>query len=58
MGAFNREAKMFLVGRKVRTQSPHFFGGESREWSFLSTRRLWKCKACKKQFSVKGRDDL
>jgi transposase-like protein len=26
---------------------------ESREWSFLSTRRLWKCKACKKQFSVK-----
>src|SRR6266478_4773760 len=25
----------------------------SREVSFLSTRRLWKCKACKKQFSVK-----
>lgn len=25
----------------------------SREVSYLSTRRLWKCKACKKQFSVK-----
>ena len=25
----------------------------SRELSYLSTRRLWKCKACKKQFSVK-----
>lgn len=24
-----------------------------REYSFLSTRRLWKCKACKKQYSVK-----
>jgi transposase-like protein len=23
------------------------------EYSFLSTRRLWKCKACKKQYSVK-----
>ena len=23
------------------------------EHSFLSTRRIWKCKACKKQFSVK-----
>lgn len=26
---------------------------ESKEHSFLSTRRLWKCKGCKKQFSVK-----
>lgn len=26
---------------------------EGREVSYLSTRRLWKCKACKKQFSVK-----
>src|SRR4051794_9706822 len=25
----------------------------SGEHSFLSTRRLWKCKGCKKQFSVK-----
>jgi len=24
-----------------------------KELSYLSTRRLWKCKACKKQFSVK-----
>ena len=24
-----------------------------KEHSYLSTRRLWKCKACKKQFSVK-----
>ena len=24
-----------------------------QETSFLSTRSLWKCKACKKQFSVK-----
>src|SRR5690349_8458919 len=24
-----------------------------REHSFISTRRLWKCKACKRQFSVK-----
>src|SRR3954463_9890180 len=24
-----------------------------REHSFLSTRRIWKCKACKRQFSVK-----
>lgn len=26
---------------------------QSTESSFLSTRRVWKCKACKKQFSVK-----
>jgi transposase-like protein len=26
---------------------------ESQETSFLKTRRIWKCKACKKQFSVK-----
>lgn len=26
---------------------------ESAEHSFLATRRLWKCKGCKKQFSVK-----
>jgi transposase-like protein len=26
---------------------------EGKELSYLSTRRLWKCKACKKQFSVK-----
>jgi transposase-like protein len=26
---------------------------ESVETSFLSTRRIWKCKACKKQFSIK-----
>jgi transposase-like protein len=26
---------------------------EGREHSYLSTRRLWKCKSCKKQFSVK-----
>jgi transposase-like protein len=26
---------------------------ESKEYSFLSTRRLWKCKGCKKQFSIK-----
>lgn len=26
---------------------------ESREHSFLSTRNVWKCKVCKKQFSVK-----
>lgn len=26
---------------------------ESMEYSFLSTRNLWKCKACKKQFSLK-----
>src|SRR6266700_7036033 len=25
----------------------------SKELSYLTTRRLWKCKACKKQFSVK-----
>ena len=25
----------------------------SVEYSFLSTRRLWKCKACKRQYSVK-----
>ena len=25
----------------------------SREYSFLVTRRLWKCKACKRQYSVK-----
>lgn len=24
-----------------------------KEASFLSTRRIWKCKSCKKQFSVK-----
>ncbi|MBI1334103.1 MAG: IS1595 family transposase [Armatimonadetes bacterium] len=29
---------------------PHCGG---KEHSFLSTRRIWKCKACKKQFSVK-----
>jgi transposase-like protein len=26
---------------------------EGREYSYLTTRRLWKCKACKKQYSVK-----
>jgi transposase-like protein len=26
---------------------------ESKAHSFLSTRRIWKCKGCKKQFSVK-----
>jgi transposase-like protein len=26
----------------------------SREHSYISTRRLWKCKACKRQFSVKA----
>jgi len=26
---------------------------QSKEVTFLSTRRLWKCKACKRQFSVK-----
>jgi len=26
---------------------------ESKELSFLTTRRIWKCKTCKKQFSVK-----
>ncbi|MCI0563956.1 MAG: IS1595 family transposase, partial [Nitrososphaera sp.] len=26
---------------------------EAKEVSYLSTRRVWKCKACKKQFSVK-----
>lgn len=26
---------------------------EGKEHSYLTTRRLWKCKACKKQFSVK-----
>ncbi len=26
---------------------------QGKELSFLSTRRLWKCKECKKQFSVK-----
>ena len=25
----------------------------SQEHSFLSTRRIWKCKACKRQFSLK-----
>jgi ribosomal protein L37AE/L43A len=26
---------------------------QGREYSYLKTRRLWKCKACKKQTSVK-----
>ena len=26
---------------------------EGREYSYLKTRRLWKCKSCKKQYSVK-----
>ncbi len=26
---------------------------ESKEYSFISTRRVWKCKGCKKQYSVK-----
>jgi transposase-like protein len=25
----------------------------SAEYSYISTRRLWKCKACERQFSVK-----
>ncbi len=29
---------------------PHCGG---REYSFLTTRRIWKCKGCRKQFSVK-----
>jgi transposase-like protein len=27
---------------------------ESKEHSFVSTRRVWKCKGCKKQFSAKA----
>ena len=27
---------------------------ESKENSFVSTRRIWKCKGCKKQFSIKA----
>ncbi|HEX8184340.1 MAG TPA: IS1595 family transposase [Blastocatellia bacterium] len=26
---------------------------ESKEYSFISTRRVWKCKGCKKQYTVK-----
>ena len=26
---------------------------ESKEYTFISTRRVWKCKACKKQYTVK-----
>src|SRR5215471_4058636 len=26
---------------------------ESQEHSFISTRRIWKCKACKKNYTVK-----
>lgn len=26
---------------------------DSQEYSFISTRRVWKCKGCKKQFTVK-----
>src|SRR5204863_423263 len=26
---------------------------DGREHSYLTTRRVWKCKSCKKQFSVK-----
>ena len=26
---------------------------EGREYSYITTRRLWKCKSCKKQYSVK-----
>jgi transposase-like protein len=26
---------------------------ESKEYSYLSTRRVWKCKGCKKQYTVK-----
>src|SRR5438552_12093033 len=26
---------------------------EGRQHSYLTTRRIWKCKACKRQFSVK-----
>ena len=26
---------------------------DGREYSYLTTRRVWKCKACKKQYSVK-----
>jgi len=30
----------------------------SREDSYISTPRLWKCKSCKRQFSVKCRNGL
>ena len=30
----------------------------SAKIGFLETRRLWKCKACAKQFSAEGRNDL
>lgn len=26
---------------------------ESKENSFIATRRIWKCKGCKRQFSIK-----
>ena len=43
-----------FVARLRWTDGPICPRCEGTEHSFLSTRRLWKCKACKKQFSVKA----
>lgn len=43
----------FLVNFRWPNRKPTCPRCDSTENSFLSTRRLWKCKGCKKQFSVK-----
>ena len=43
----------FLAGFRWPSGKPTCPRCDSTENSFISTRRVWKCKGCKKQFSVK-----
>lgn len=43
----------FVAMLRWRDGEPVCPNCEGKEHSFLSTRNIWKCKACKKQFSVK-----
>jgi transposase-like protein len=47
-------ALQFLVKFRWSDGKPTCPWCKSQENSFVSTRRVWKCKGCKKQFSIKA----
>jgi transposase-like protein len=47
-------ALQFLVGFRWPDSKPTCPWCDSQENSFVSTRSIWKCKGCKKQFSAKA----
>ncbi len=51
---FSDEQRAFEFARDMRWPDGVFCPFcNGQEHSFISTRRIWKCKACKKQFSVR-----